>query len=207
MKSKVIGYRFRHLIEYGCIPTEVDEESEETPIQFLTEEELCEKLVKKVEKDMRVLFAMYKEKYGTNILSDIPKSMSSQSTTTTRRRDILSIQVSTVAFESAFSASGRILDPYRNCLAPTIVEALICGRSVGGVMVASWVAGGVGDGGCDVRRWLMFVLMLGDVDAWKICCIDALDDTCTKGFSIGTILALSWKKSMGKKTHGEEEED
>ncbi|GKC78641.1 zinc finger BED domain-containing protein RICESLEEPER 2 [Tanacetum coccineum] len=39
-------------------------------------------------------------------------------------RDILSIQVSTVAFESAFSASARILDPYRNALAPNIVEAL-----------------------------------------------------------------------------------
>ena len=40
--------------------------------------------------------------------------------------DILCIQVSTVASESAFSASGRVLDPYRNCLTPTIVEALVC---------------------------------------------------------------------------------
>ena len=40
--------------------------------------------------------------------------------------DILCIQVSTVASESAFSASGRVLDPYRNCLSPTIVEALVC---------------------------------------------------------------------------------
>ncbi|GKA15293.1 zinc finger BED domain-containing protein RICESLEEPER 2 [Tanacetum coccineum] len=39
-------------------------------------------------------------------------------------KGILSIQVSTVAFESAFSASCRILDPYRNALAPNIVEAL-----------------------------------------------------------------------------------
>ncbi|GJU14254.1 ty3-gypsy retrotransposon protein [Tanacetum coccineum] len=85
MKLEIIGYGFRHLIEYGCKPMEVDEESEETPIQFLTEEKLYEKLVKKVEKDMRVLFAMYKEKHGTNISSDIPKSTSSQSTTTTRR--------------------------------------------------------------------------------------------------------------------------
>ncbi|GKE81482.1 zinc finger BED domain-containing protein RICESLEEPER 2 [Tanacetum coccineum] len=35
-------------------------------------------------------------------------------------------KVSTVASESAFSASGRILDPYRNALAPNIVEALVC---------------------------------------------------------------------------------
>ncbi|GJR76469.1 zinc finger BED domain-containing protein RICESLEEPER 2 [Tanacetum coccineum] len=40
--------------------------------------------------------------------------------------DILCIQVSTVASESAFSASGRVLDPYRNSLAPNIVEALVC---------------------------------------------------------------------------------
>ncbi|GJW59346.1 retrovirus-related pol polyprotein from transposon TNT 1-94 [Tanacetum coccineum] len=39
---------------------------------------------------------------------------------------ILFIQVSTVASESAFSASGRVLDPYRNSLAPNIVEALVC---------------------------------------------------------------------------------
>ncbi|GKA97962.1 retrotransposable element Tf2 [Tanacetum coccineum] len=41
-------------------------------------------------------------------------------------KDILCIQVSTVASESAFSASGRVLDPYRNSLAPNIVEALVC---------------------------------------------------------------------------------
>ncbi|GKA26315.1 zinc finger BED domain-containing protein RICESLEEPER 2 [Tanacetum coccineum] len=41
-------------------------------------------------------------------------------------KDILSIQVSIVASESAFSASGRILDPYRNALALNIVEALVC---------------------------------------------------------------------------------
>ncbi|PWA85464.1 zinc finger BED domain-containing protein RICESLEEPER 2 [Artemisia annua] len=107
-KSKITSYGFRHLIENGCIPMEVDEESDETPIQFLTNEELCAKLVKKVETDMGLLFAMYKEKYGTNT------------------SNILCIQVSTVASESAFSASGRILDPYRNSLAPNIVEALVC---------------------------------------------------------------------------------
>ena len=43
--------------------------------------------------------------------------------------DILSIQISTVASESAFSTSGRILDPYRNALSPQIVEALLCTQS------------------------------------------------------------------------------
>jgi hypothetical protein len=41
-------------------------------------------------------------------------------------RDVMAIQVSTVASESAFSAAGRVLDPYRNRLDPEIVEALIC---------------------------------------------------------------------------------
>ena len=41
-------------------------------------------------------------------------------------RDVLAIQVSSVASESAFSTSGRVLDPYRSCLTPYIVEVLLC---------------------------------------------------------------------------------
>nr|GEW93309.1 zinc finger BED domain-containing protein RICESLEEPER 2 [Tanacetum cinerariifolium] len=155
MKSEIIDYGFKHLIDNGCKPMEVDEESEETPILFLTNDELCDKLVKKVENDMRVLFAMYKEKYGTNLSSDIPKSTSSQSTTTTRRRgnaflnafkdkvgnnliggeDELTKYLKESRLELQddedfdilnWCASGRILDPYRNSLAPNIVEALVC---------------------------------------------------------------------------------
>ncbi|KAK1403171.1 hypothetical protein POM88_002776 [Heracleum sosnowskyi] len=43
-------------------------------------------------------------------------------------RDILSIPISTMASESAFSTGGRILDQYRSCLAHAIVESLICTR-------------------------------------------------------------------------------
>jgi hypothetical protein len=38
--------------------------------------------------------------------------------------------VSTVASESAFSAGGLVVDPYRNRLGPEIVESLICQRWV-----------------------------------------------------------------------------
>ncbi|EXB38352.1 Putative AC transposase [Morus notabilis] len=41
-------------------------------------------------------------------------------------RDVLAVQVSTVASESAFSTGGRILDPFRSSLNPKMVEALVC---------------------------------------------------------------------------------
>ena len=41
-------------------------------------------------------------------------------------RDVLAIQVSTVASEAAFSAGGRVIDPFRSRLDPYVVEALIC---------------------------------------------------------------------------------
>ncbi|KAK3205449.1 hypothetical protein Dsin_019495 [Dipteronia sinensis] len=46
-------------------------------------------------------------------------------------RDILVIPVSTVSSEQAFSTSGRIIEPRRNCLTPEMVEVLICIRDWG----------------------------------------------------------------------------
>jgi hypothetical protein len=43
-------------------------------------------------------------------------------------RDILTVPVSTVASESAFSAGGRVLSDYRSRLTPEMVEALMITR-------------------------------------------------------------------------------
>lgn len=45
-------------------------------------------------------------------------------------RDLLAIPVSTVASESAFITSGRLISPYRSRrLHPTTLEALMCART------------------------------------------------------------------------------
>jgi hypothetical protein len=43
-------------------------------------------------------------------------------------RDALAIPISSVASESAFSTSGRILDDFRTSLTPFMLEALVCGQ-------------------------------------------------------------------------------
>ncbi|KAI3892956.1 hypothetical protein MKX03_014633 [Papaver bracteatum] len=42
-------------------------------------------------------------------------------------RDILAIPASSVASESVFSTSGRVVDKFRSSMHPETIEALICG--------------------------------------------------------------------------------
>ncbi|KAH0665456.1 hypothetical protein KY290_027688 [Solanum tuberosum] len=60
-----------------------------------------------------------------NILTWWKASSNRYPTISKMARDVLSIPVSTVAFESTFSTGGRILDSYRSSLSPKTVEALI----------------------------------------------------------------------------------
>ncbi|KAF7119359.1 hypothetical protein RHSIM_Rhsim13G0168600 [Rhododendron simsii] len=41
-------------------------------------------------------------------------------------RDVLAMVVSTVASKSAFSTGGRVFDPFRSSLSPSMVETLVC---------------------------------------------------------------------------------
>ncbi|XP_028071411.1 zinc finger BED domain-containing protein DAYSLEEPER-like isoform X1 [Camellia sinensis] len=57
-------------------------------------------------------------------------------------RDFLAIPVSTVASESAFSTSGRLVSPYRSRLHPDTLEALMCAQSwLWAVEMQGFVAG------------------------------------------------------------------
>ncbi|KAK5845549.1 hypothetical protein PVK06_001740 [Gossypium arboreum] len=43
--------------------------------------------------------------------------------------EILSIPITTMASESAFSASGRVIDSYRSSLETNMVQMLLCGSN------------------------------------------------------------------------------
>nr|GEW49207.1 zinc finger BED domain-containing protein RICESLEEPER 2 [Tanacetum cinerariifolium]GEW50848.1 zinc finger BED domain-containing protein RICESLEEPER 2 [Tanacetum cinerariifolium] len=153
--------RVRHLRENDCIPEE-NEDEENTPISFLTDSEKEDKikdLVYEVETKMGVLSSDDELK---KYLKEPPLELDDEEDfdillwwklnslrfpiVSKMAKDILSIQISTVASESAFSTSGRVLDPYRNALSSQIVEALICTQSWGSGGLWWWRGRGCGGG-------------------------------------------------------------
>ncbi|KAK1383621.1 hypothetical protein POM88_021356 [Heracleum sosnowskyi] len=77
--------------------------------------EMVAKLVVKVDSILQKMFSSY------NLEGDDDSSKMA--------RDVLAIPVSTVASESTFSTSGRILDSFRSSLSPKMLEALVCTQS------------------------------------------------------------------------------
>ena len=81
------------------------------------------------EVDRYLLETMEKVPYGSQF--DILKwwklkGRSTYPTLALIAKDVLPIQVSTVASESAFSGGKRVIDPCRSCLLPQTVESLMC---------------------------------------------------------------------------------
>lgn len=44
-------------------------------------------------------------------------------------KNVLAVPIFTVAFESAFSTGGRIVDPFRSTLSPFMVQNLVCAQN------------------------------------------------------------------------------
>ncbi|XP_019190318.1 PREDICTED: zinc finger BED domain-containing protein RICESLEEPER 2-like [Ipomoea nil] len=64
--------------------------------------------------------------YYEKVIAALKELFNDYAASTPIARDVLAIPISTVASESAFSTSGRVLDPFRSSLTPKIVEALVC---------------------------------------------------------------------------------
>ncbi|KAI0496843.1 hypothetical protein KFK09_023167 [Dendrobium nobile] len=99
---------------------------------------------------------IYEPKIDSNIDLDILKFWQGNQyrfpSLSAMARDILCIPITTVASESAFSNSGRILDQYRSALKHDIVKALICAKD--------WLYGEHGDDSFILHFFFLFKISL-----------------------------------------------
>ncbi|KAK9992708.1 hypothetical protein SO802_027693 [Lithocarpus litseifolius] len=79
---------------------------------------------------LMLLTFFFNKMYGSKANEEIDKHNGSKYPTLQRiARDILAIPMTTVASESAFSTSGRLLSPHRSRLHHDTLEALMCGQN------------------------------------------------------------------------------
>ena len=114
---------------------EVDEEVEEDPMTLFASQ-----YINLLESEKSVENKLELEKYlfdgcedprvpNFNILNCWKVNTSKYKVLSLIARDVSAVPVSIVASESAFSTSGRVLDPFRSSLTPKMVEALICAQN------------------------------------------------------------------------------
>ncbi|XP_076922873.1 zinc finger BED domain-containing protein RICESLEEPER 2-like [Bidens hawaiensis] len=138
LKLRVISFGFKEVFT-------AENRKDETADQL---KKRIETSVKLVTEELEILFKHYElncerpklHKYlddieepdyeGFDILEWWKASSSKYPIVAKMAKDILAIPVSSVALESAFSTGGRVVEPYRSSLAPSLVEALILHRGL-----------------------------------------------------------------------------